>query len=91
MNVETAKKMKFVHIQNLQLLEHGFRMCTSWAKGYSSHGHFLGQENTIHIGLVGAPPHLLIGLSKCAQTFAVRFLKSSSIHPICINLGKLLV
>ena len=28
---------------------------------------------------------LLIGLSKFAQTFAVRFLKSSSIHPICIN------
>ena len=33
-------------------------MGTSWAKGYSSHGHFLGQENTIQIGLVGAPPHL---------------------------------
>ena len=28
---------------------------------------------------------VLIGLSKFAQTFAVRFLKSSSIHPICIN------
>ena len=28
---------------------------------------------------------LLIGLSKFAQTFAVRFLKSSSIHPIYIN------
>ena len=28
--------------------------------------------------------YLLIGLSKFAQTFAVRFLKSSSIHPICI-------
>ena len=27
----------------------------------------------------------MIGLSKFAQTFAVRFLKSSSIHPICIN------
>ena len=50
--------MKFVHIQNLQLLEQGFRMGTSWAKGVSSHGHFLGQENTIQIGLVGAPPHL---------------------------------
>ena len=31
-------------------------MGTSWAKGYSSHGHFLGQENTIQIGLVGASP-----------------------------------
>ena len=31
------------------------------------------------------PPYLLIGLSKLAQTFAVRFLKSSAIHPICIN------
>ena len=29
--------------------------------------------------------YLLIGLSKFAQTFAVRFLKSSSIHLICIN------
>ena len=29
--------------------------------------------------------YLLTGLSKFAQTFAVRFLKSSSIHPICIN------
>ena len=29
--------------------------------------------------------YLLIGLSKFAQTFAVRLLKSSSIHPICIN------
>ena len=29
--------------------------------------------------------YLLIGLSKFAQTFAFRFLKSSSIHPICIN------
>ena len=29
--------------------------------------------------------YLLIGLSKFAQTFAVRFLKLSSIHPICIN------
>ena len=29
--------------------------------------------------------YLLIGLSKFAQTFAVRFLKSSSNHPICIN------
>ena len=29
--------------------------------------------------------HLLIGLSKFARTFAVRFLKLSSIHPICIN------
>ena len=29
--------------------------------------------------------YLLIGLSKFAQTFAGRFLKSSSIHPICIN------
>ena len=28
---------------------------------------------------------LLIGLFKFAQTFAVRFLKSSSFHPICIN------
>ena len=29
--------------------------------------------------------YLLIGLSKFAQTFAVRFLKSSFIHPIWIN------
>ena len=29
--------------------------------------------------------YLLIGLSKFTQTFSVRFLKSSSIHPICIN------
>ena len=29
--------------------------------------------------------YLLIGLSKFGQTFAVRFLKSPSIHPICIN------
>ena len=29
--------------------------------------------------------YLLIGLTKFAQTFAVRFQKSSSIHPICIN------
>ena len=29
--------------------------------------------------------YLLIGLSKFAQTFVVRFLKSSSIHPISIN------
>ena len=33
--------------------------------------------------------YLLIGLSKFAQKFAVRFLKSSFIHPICINASPL--
>ena len=43
-------------------------------------------EGDIHkINEIFEKSYLLIGLSKFAETFAVRFLKSSSIHPICIN------
>ena len=45
----------------------------------------MSPERATYTKLVTPLKNLLIGLSKFAQTFVVRFLKSSSIHTICIN------